>query len=91
MTPEGTITFLLYGPSQPTCIGTALYSVNSNVNGNAIYSSGSYTPTQTGTHRWVARYSGDAYNLAASTACGSAQQTFQDYLDVIFANGFEAG
>lgn len=90
VTPKGTITFLLFGPSQPNCTGTPLYSVNASVNGNAVYSSGSYMPTQTGIHRWVARYSGDAYNLAVNTVCGNSQQTFSVILDVIFASGFES-
>ena len=36
------------------------------VNGNGNYGSGNYTPTAAGTYYWIANYSGDASNKAAT-------------------------
>ncbi|HEX9415684.1 MAG TPA: IPT/TIG domain-containing protein, partial [Gaiellaceae bacterium] len=41
------------------------------VAGNGSYDSASFTPTQAGTYRWTASYSGDANNDAASSACNA--------------------
>ena len=70
----GTITFRLY--SNATCtteITTGLTPVT--VNGNGSYGSGNYTPTAVGTYYWIASYSGDASNEAASGACGDTGES----------------
>ena len=41
-------------------------------NGNGNYTSGSFTPTATGTYRFVAAYSGDVNNAPVTTACVDA-------------------
>ena len=70
----GTITFRLY--SNATCtteVTTGLTPVT--VNGNGNYGSGNYTPTAVGTYYWIASYSGDASNEAASGACGDTGES----------------
>jgi len=68
----GTITFKLYGPNDPTCTGTVLYTQTVNVNGAGTYStSPGQLVTTAGTYQWVASYSGDASgNQPSSGACG---------------------
>ncbi|MHB1537803.1 MAG: hypothetical protein ACYCYN_04730 [Solirubrobacteraceae bacterium] len=71
--PSGSITFRLYGPSDSTCSASALYtSAAVKVTGDGTYGSGDYTPSEPGTYRWVASYSGDANNEAAAGSCGQA-------------------
>ncbi|HTU15806.1 MAG TPA: hypothetical protein VMF31_11455 [Solirubrobacterales bacterium] len=70
--PTGTIAMRLYAPSDTTCSGQPVYASNQSVTGNDTYGSGSFTPTQSGTYRWVSEYSGDAYNAAFTSPCSSA-------------------
>ena len=46
-----------------------------NVNGNGDYNSGNFTPTESGTYRWTADYSGDANNEAASSPCNAPNES----------------
>ncbi len=74
--PTGTITFSLYGPNNATCTGApAFVSMVPVSSGGGAYTSAPFTPTAPGTYRWVAAYSGDANNAAATTACGDAGET----------------
>ena len=71
--PQGHIVFSLYGPADPTCSGTPVFtSAEVPVNDNGTYStSKGFTTDATGTYNWVAVYtSSDANNGNASTACG---------------------
>ena len=74
----GSITFHLFS-SLNDCqnntneINTGLSPVS--VNGNGTYNSGNFTPTAVGTYYWVASYSGDSKNLAASGQCGDADES----------------
>ncbi|NND75794.1 MAG: hypothetical protein HKN44_12390 [Ilumatobacter sp.] len=73
----GTVDFRLYGPSDATCAGTPVFeslAVPYPIAGGAV-SSGTYTPTAPGTHRWVASYSGDVNNKPATGTCGDATET----------------
>jgi len=45
------------------------------VNDNGTYDSASFTPTQPGTYRWVATYSGDTNNNPITTTCGDPNET----------------
>lgn len=69
--PTGTVQLRLYGPSDPTCAGAPLAVSSRTVTGNGSYSSDGFTPTVEGTYRFVASYSVNANNSAASTACGA--------------------
>jgi hypothetical protein len=74
--PTGTITFKLFGPADPKCSGAAVFTSTKEVNGNGTYNSEPYTPTAAGAYRWVASYSGDAFNRpAGSTACSDPHET----------------
>jgi hypothetical protein len=70
--PTGTITFRLFGPSDPTCSGAPLFTSTTSVAGNAYYTSGYFPAAVAGTYRWIASYSGDADNNPASSRCDDA-------------------
>jgi hypothetical protein len=70
--PTGTMTFALFGPSDPTATGTPVYTSTVPVTGNGPYPSGPFTPVEPGDHHWVVSYSGDAGNASASSANGAA-------------------
>ena len=72
--PTGTITFNLYGPNNATCAGTAIFTSTATVTGNGNYGSGSFTPTATGTYRWIANYSGDPNNLPVTNTCNALNE-----------------
>ncbi|MCA1683920.1 MAG: hypothetical protein LC708_02160, partial [Actinobacteria bacterium] len=68
--PTGTITFDLFGPTNPTCTGAPIFTSTVTVTDNGSYQSDSFTPVLPGRYRWVARYSGDANNTPQGpTAC----------------------
>ena len=69
--PTGTITFTLYGPDDTSCSGTPVATSKTTVgSGDGAYVSDAVTPTTAGTYRWIASYSGDDDNRAATTTCG---------------------
>jgi hypothetical protein len=70
--PTGTISFDLFGPGDETCTGTPLASNTVPVSGNGPYRSTEFIPTQAGTYRWRAAYSGDAENDPVNGACEGA-------------------
>ncbi|GAB3059501.1 hypothetical protein GCM10027053_21730 [Intrasporangium mesophilum] len=70
--PTGTITFRLYSDDQCT---NQVFTNTVSVNGNGTYpTSASYTTTAAGTYYWVASYSGDGNNAAASGSCRDANE-----------------
>jgi hypothetical protein len=86
LAPTGTITFNLYGPTDPICGSTAIFASTAIVNGDGIYTSASFTPSAIGTYRWRAGYSGDANNAALLTACADVSESV-----VVSAPGSFAG
>ena len=74
-TAGGTIVFTLFGPSAtPACGGTAVFTSGPvTVDGPGTYGPVTTTVDVAGTFWWVATYSGDANNLAVSSACGDEQ------------------
>jgi hypothetical protein len=79
-TPSGSITFNLYGPGDATCSQTPAYTQTVTVNGNGTYSTTNtgattFHATTAGTWRWASSYTGDAFNLPATSACGVEQFT----------------
>jgi Bacterial Ig-like domain (group 3) len=81
--PTGTVTFEVFGPSNPNCVfgednsqtWLQRWTVSLDADGNASVPPPGYTTTKVGTYHWVAIYSGDADNLAARSACGSESVT----------------
>ena len=73
--PTGAITFNLFGPNNANCSGTPIFTSSKTVNGNSAYPSAPFTPVMPGAYRWIASYSGDPTNNAATTACNDAGET----------------
>src|SRR6266545_8394217 len=73
--PTGHLTFILYGPNDPTCSGGQAFINTFAISGNGSYDSANFTPTQAGTYRWTASYSGDSNNNAVPTACNDANES----------------
>jgi len=72
----GYIDLSSYGNSNlPLTVHFGDFQAVSYANGAGNYTSGTFTPSTTGTYRWRAFYSGDLNNEAASTACGVAGQS----------------
>lgn len=73
-----TIMFWLFGPNDATCATAPVFQsvVSYPVAGGAV-TSAAFTPTQAGTYRWVAAYSGDANNAPATGVCGDAAETVE--------------
>jgi uncharacterized repeat protein (TIGR01451 family) len=69
---SGSITFNLYGPSDPTCSGTAAYTetVKADHNGRYQTSNTSFEADTAGTWNWTATFSGDGNNSKAVGGCG---------------------
>ena len=65
----------LYGPNDATCTGAAIFTSTVTVNGNGAYGSGNFTPTATGTYRWIANYGGDVNNTATANGCNGANES----------------
>ena len=68
--PTGTMTFRVYGAADTTCALAPVATSTKTVTGNGTYTSDPYMAPSPGTYRWTAAYSGDANNLAATSACG---------------------
>jgi hypothetical protein len=75
--PTGTITFRAYGPGDAACAGRPAFTMHQTVVGNGAYRSSTFVPSAAGSYRWVAVYSGDRNNAAATTACGDRLETGQ--------------
>ena len=69
---SGSITFDLYGPSDPTCSGTPAYTetVTADHNGDYQTSNSSFQAGTAGTWNWTASFSGDSNNDKAAGDCG---------------------
>jgi hypothetical protein len=69
--PTGTVTFQLFGPGDTTCATPIATRTGTVAGGSAV--SGNVAAGGVGTYRWVATYSGDSHNNAATSPCGSEQ------------------
>ena len=73
-----TVAFRLYGPDDASCSGTPVSTSTktATVSGSTVTAtSDAFTPTQAGTYRWLASYSGDANNLPRAGACNDANES----------------
>jgi hypothetical protein len=69
--PSGTVTFSLYGPSDPTCSDAAIFTSTTALGAGGAAKSTSFSgTTQAGTYNWIAVYSGDATNVSSNDKCG---------------------
>jgi len=74
--PTGTITFLLFPPSDPTCAGKVVSAKSTiPVSDPSPTVSGPFNPTTPGTYHWIAVYSGDMHNGAVHGACSDPGET----------------
>ena len=65
--PTGSVTFRLFGPSDPSCV-SAIFT--STVPAGPSVNSNRYTTPTAGTYRWQATYNGDANNaVVGPTLC----------------------
>jgi hypothetical protein len=71
--PDGSLTFDLFGPADPDCTGTPVYTNTIGVNGNGIFQSPAVGASEAGTYRWRASYGGDADNDAVSSDCSATE------------------
>lgn len=71
----GTVTFRLYGPSDPSCQSAPLFTATRPVTGPGAYYSGNYSATLVGTYRFAVSYSGDDTNAGVTGSCTSATQS----------------
>jgi hypothetical protein len=70
----GTITFHLY--SDAACANEITTGLTAKtVSGNGDYGSGNFTPGSVGTYYWIASYSGDTNNKAATGTCGDTGES----------------
>ncbi len=76
--PGSTISFQLYGPDNATCTGTPVFTSTkaaSLAGSTATATSNPFTPTQPGTYRWIASFTGDANNLPVAGACNAPNES----------------
>lgn len=73
--PGATVTFRLYGPTDPTCTATAIFTSTVPLGADGLATSEPYLTSGTGSHRWIATYGGDANNSAVAGICGDAGET----------------
>lgn len=71
LTPTGNVQFHIYAPPDTNCAGPPVFASTIPVTGTGTYNSGPFTPTQTGTYRSVATYSGDTRNAPATAPCNA--------------------
>lgn len=88
---SGQVQFRLHAPGADACatlVPIPVFTRLINATGNGSYASTAFTPTVAGVHQWVARYSGNAFNLSVATPCNSAAQQV-NVVDQLFRDGFE--
>jgi hypothetical protein len=81
-TAGGTLTFNLYGPTDPGCTGTPAFTQEVTVTSadndtyatnNTTYPATATTPLPEGTYKWQVVYSGDGANAGITSTCGVEQ------------------
>jgi hypothetical protein len=70
--PGGEVTFSLFGPDDESCSAAPVFESPVAVTGDGAYPSPEFTPSEAGTYRWVASYSGDGNNEPVTGSCADA-------------------
>ena len=70
--PTGTVTFELFGPDDFGCDEPPIFTSTRPLPDNLTVTSESFTPTEPGTYRWMAEYSGDENYDGAARGCNHA-------------------
>ncbi len=74
--PSGTVTFNVFGPADPACAATPVFTSTVGVDpAGTTATSADFTPSVAGTYRLIATYAGDASYAAAATACADPAET----------------
>jgi hypothetical protein len=73
--PTGTVTFKLYGPADPGCGMSPVFTSSPVPLSGGTASSGSFTTNLAGTYHWIASYSGDANNATATGSCTDSNES----------------
>ena len=73
--PTGTVTFSLYDNDDANCDGTPIFTSTVSLAANGTATSGTFAAPASGTYHWIASYSGDANNAAATGVCGAEGET----------------
>jgi hypothetical protein len=75
---DGTVTFDLYPPSDPTCAGTPVFTDTQDegaVGSTGFAKSNNFFPQASGTYRWTVTYSGDGRNVGMGpVGCADPRQ-----------------
>ncbi len=72
----GTVTFTLFGPTNSTCSGTALFTSTVALGSDGTATSANFSGTsKAGTYNWMASYSGDSNNAGSASKCGAEPVT----------------
>jgi hypothetical protein len=78
-TPTGTVHFKLFGPGDPTCSGSPVYSQDVTLDSNGMAStdneSFSIAAAASDDYKWLVVYDGDATHDGATSACGTEHFT----------------
>ncbi len=92
VTPTGTVTFSLYPPGNTTCTGTPAFTSTNGLTGTPPKAtSGAFATAAAGTWQWVAKYNGDANNMAVSSACGAEPVTITQATPTIATSATPGG
>jgi hypothetical protein len=73
--PTGTVTFLAYGPNDPTCADATPMTDGPRALTGLTTSSGAFDPPGPGDYTFRVTYSGDANYQGFTTACGEPNET----------------
>jgi hypothetical protein len=70
--PTGTVTFSLYGPTDTSCTGSAIFTSTVALSTGGTATSATFSGTSAaGTYNWVAAYSGDENSAPSTSKCGA--------------------
>lgn len=72
--PGATVEFRLHGPGDNSCSGVPVFRATAPLSDAGTATSPPFTPTETGTYRWRALYSGDDNNAPVDGACDDPNQ-----------------